>query len=245
MLILGIDFETSGGDPEKHRITEVGMAQWDTDLRQPTKVMGYLVNPGEGLEWEAEVLERYPEAPELVKLHGMEDLRAAKQFFLWLQSAETICAHNGNKFDKKFAKKWADRYNFEFPENALWIDSFTDLPMPRWYTRKLAYMPIDHGIYPNPFPHRAVFDAVSMLQHVDKYPLDKVLQLARSPMVIVKALVTFQNNELAKKRGYHAEYKDGKFVMWFKEMKDIHVEIERDECEAAGFQIEVIGISNR
>jgi hypothetical protein len=52
--------------------------------------------------------------------------------------------------------------------------------------------------------------------------------------------VTFHNNELAKKRGYHAEYKDGKFVMWFREMKELFVEQEREECTAAGFSIEVI-----
>jgi DNA polymerase-3 subunit epsilon len=239
MLILGLDFETTGGDPAVHRITEVGMTQWDTDLRQPVKIMGYLVNPGDA-PWEPEIIERFPKMPELSVKYGIDDLKAAKQFFLWYQSAETVCAHNGIKFDKGFMQAWADRYNFDSDPDKLWIDTLTDLPLPRWYTRKLAYMPVDHGMLPNPFPHRAAFDAVSMMQMLDQYPLDKVLELARSPIVIVKALVTFNNNELAKKRGYHAEYKDGKFVMWFREMKELFVEQEREECAAAGFSIEVI-----
>jgi DNA polymerase III epsilon subunit-like protein len=239
MLILGLDFETTGGDPAIHRITEVGMAQWDTDLRQPVKVMGYLVNPGTA-QWETEIVERFPKMPELSTKYGIDDLKAAKQFFLWYQAADTVAAHNGTKFDKGFMQAWADRYNFESDPDKLWIDTLTDLPMPRWYTRKLAYMPVDHGMLTNPFPHRAAFDAVSMMQMLDQYPLDKVLELAHSPMVIVKALVSFHNNELAKKRSYHAEYKDGKFVMWFKEMKALYVEQEREECAAAGFSIEVI-----
>jgi hypothetical protein len=239
MLILGLDFETCGGDPAIHRITEVGMVTWCTGLRQPTKIMGYLVNPGDA-PWEPEILERYPKMPELCSKYGIDDLKAAKQFFLRYQAADTVCAHNGNKFDRGFVQAWADRYNFESDPSKLWIDTLTDLPMPRWYTRKLAYMPVDHGMLPNPFPHRAAFDAVSMMQMLDQYPLDKVLELARSPMVIVKALVSFHNNELAKKRGYHAEYKDGKFVMWYREMKELFVEQEREECLVAGFSIEVI-----
>jgi len=239
VLILGLDFETTGGDPAIHRITEVGMVQWDTDLRQPIKVMGYLVNPGAAV-WETEIVERFPKMPELASKYGIDDLKAAKQFFLWYQAADTVCAHNGIKFDKGFMQAWADRHNFESDPEKLWIDTLTDLPLPRWYTRKLAYMPVDHGMLPNPFPHRAAFDAVSMMQMLDQYPLDKVLELAHSPMVVVKALVSFHNNELAKKRGYHAEYKDGKFVMWFKEMKELFVEREREECSVAGFSIEVI-----
>jgi DNA polymerase III alpha subunit (gram-positive type) len=240
MLILGLDFETTGGDPKIHRITEVGMATWDTDLRQPIKIMGYPVNPGPDAIWEVEVLEKFPQAPELSVKYGVDDLRGAKQFFLWYQAAEIVCAHNGIKFDKGFTQAWADRHNFESDPNKLWIDTMTDLPLPKGFSRKLPYMPIDHKLYPNPFPHRAAFDTVSMLMLLDQYPLDKVLELARSPMVVVKALVTFHNNELAKKRGYHAEYKDGKFVMWFREMKELFVEQEREECTAAGFSIEVI-----
>lgn len=215
------------------------MVQWDTELHQPVKVMGYLVNPADA-PWESEVIERFTKMPELSAKYGIDDLKAAKQFFLWYQSADVVCAHNGIKFDKGFMQAWADRYSFESDPSKLWIDTLTDLPMPRWYTRKLAYMPVDHGMLTNPFPHRAVFDTVSMMQMLDQYPLDKVLELARSPMVIIKALVSFHNNELAKKRGYHAEYKDGKFVMWFREMKELYVEQERAECLAAGFSIEVI-----
>jgi len=244
MLITGVDFETTGNDPEKSYITEVGIATWDTELHQPIRLTGYPVNPGvENLEWDPEVLEKFPDAPALLK-YGIPDDKAARQFFIHLQAAEMLCAHNGNKFDKKFAKKWADRHNFEFPET-LWIDTFTDLPLPRGYSRKLPYMPIDHRLYPNPFPHRAVFDVVSMFTVLDQYPLEKVLELARSPVMIVKALVGFNNNQLAKDRGYRAEYKNGKFVMWFREMKELNIPAEMEACEAAGFQIETIGFADR
>ena len=43
MKILGIDFETEGLLPEKHKITEVGMCLYDTDAKAPVRISGFLV----------------------------------------------------------------------------------------------------------------------------------------------------------------------------------------------------------
>ena len=237
--ILGCDFETTGLNPETDLITEIGMVMWDTDLRMPIKEMGYVVNPGLDAVWSPEVLTVNKLSPEVCAKYGYEYGRAAKQFFLWYQEADAACAHNGNKVEKPFVKTLAEKYGYDFQPDKLWIDTNTDVPYPPKMSHKLTYLAADHKFL-NPFPHTALSDTLTMLVVLDQYPLDKVLELARSPMVIVKALVTFNNNELAKKRGYHAEYKDGKFVMWFREMKELFVEQEREECAAAGFSIEVI-----
>ena len=46
MKILGIDFETEGLLPEKHKITEVGMCLYDTDAKAPVRISGFLVKGG-------------------------------------------------------------------------------------------------------------------------------------------------------------------------------------------------------
>ena len=43
MLLLGLDFETTGLDPAVHSICEVGAQLWDVDERRAIQSMGYLV----------------------------------------------------------------------------------------------------------------------------------------------------------------------------------------------------------
>ena len=45
MILLSLDFETTGLDVEKDRITEVGAVLYSTGLDQVLETAGYLVNP--------------------------------------------------------------------------------------------------------------------------------------------------------------------------------------------------------
>jgi DNA polymerase-3 subunit epsilon len=235
MLILGKDYETTGLEPEKHSITEVGMVLWDTDLHAPIKVMGFLVDPGPNAVWDPVTLKITGLTPELCAKFGYPDERALKQVIAWHENAEVICAHNGTRFDRPFFEAWCRRLGF-YVNPKLWIDTNTDIELGELdfkKSRKLTYMAADHQFL-NPFPHRAVFDVMTMLKVLDNYDLERVLFLAKQPVVDVIANVSYDDRELAKARGYRW-YPEQK--LWVMTMKECFVEKEQAE---AGFPIKVV-----
>jgi DNA polymerase III subunit epsilon len=247
VLLLGLDFETTGLVDAS--ATEVGMAFWDTDLRAPIKLTGYLVDPGPDVVWETitpemralgllTAAEVSGITPELCAKYGVPDLTGLKQLLSWYRIADAIVAHNGHEFDYPLLERWAKKYGLELPDK-LRIDTMCDIELPPKTIKKLVYMAADHGFL-NPFPHRALFDVMTMLRIMDQYDLDKIIEAAKSPILIVKALVSFADNFKARARGFHAQYENGKFKMWSLVVKECFLERERAAAQAAGFDIEVI-----
>src|SRR5208282_4762391 len=121
-----------------------------------------------------------------------------------------------------------------------------DLEVPERNSTRLTYMAADHAFL-NPFPHRAMFDVMTMLKILDNYDIGKVMELAKSPTVTVKAIVSFDQKDLARNRGYHAQYETnrdgsrGKFKHWSMSVKAIKLDQVREAAKAAGFDVEVIG----
>lgn len=242
MLILGGDFETSGLSPEKNAVTEVGMVLWETDLRAPVKVMGYLVDPWAGAEWDPVTQAINGITPELCSKFGYPDERALKQFILWYQMADYACFHNGTRFDRLFFNAWCARYGYDPDLDKVWIDTNTDIELGELehkMSRKLTYMAADHQFL-NPFPHRAVFDVMTMFKVLGDYDLDRVIFLAKQPNVTIQALVSYDDRELAKARGYRwnedPRNPSGKKI-WVQTIKECFLEKETAE---AGFPIAIV-----
>lgn len=248
MLILGLDFETTGLNIPSIGVTEIGMVLWDTGLNAPIKLFGTLVDPGTYAVWEPGVEKINNLTPEICSKFGMEDEKACKYVLSWYSSADVACAHNGGAFDRPLLETWAERYGLDPQKSKLWIDTRADIEIPARASHRLVYMAADHGFL-NPFPHRAMFDVMTMLTVLTAkdlkkappmYDLDTVLDVAKSPLRVVKALVSFDQKELAKARGYHPIYENGKFMRWELEVKECNLEKEREAARLAGFEIEVI-----
>jgi DNA polymerase III subunit epsilon len=232
----------------------VGLVLWDTDLNAPIKLFGTLVDPGEYAVWEGATEHTLAAVdvngitPEICDKYGIEDEKALKYVLSWYGSADIACAHNGNAFDKPLLETWAARYGLDAQKGKLWIDTRADIERPPKMSSRLTYMAADHGLL-NPFPHRAMFDVMTMMTILTapdiskappRYDLAKIQEIAKSPLRIIKALVSYDNNHLAKTRGYHARYENGKFQRWELEVKEINLEKEREAARLAGFDIEVI-----
>lgn len=241
MLILGLDFETTGLDPKVNAITEVGMVLWDTDLHAPIKVMGFLVDPGPDAVWDPEVVKITGLTPELCTKYGYSNERAVKQVLAWYQSSEIACAHNGSKFDRPFFNMWCRKFGYDPEPSKLWIDTNTDIefPLEHKMSRKLTYMAADHQFL-NPFPHRAVFDVMTMMKVLDHYDLERVIFLAKQPNLEIQALVSYEDRDLAKQRGYRWNpYTDGRRGgEWLMAIKECFLEKEKAD---AGFPVQVMG----
>lgn len=232
-------------------MTEVGLVLWDTDLHAPIRMIGLLVKPRNDVVWEADVLAGKVKngiTPAICEKYGSDDERTCKQVLSWYGSADVMCAHNGNNFDKPLLDKWASRYGLATQKEKLWIDTRADIERPPRDSHRLGYMAADHGII-NPFPHRAMFDVMTMFTILmapdiskapPKYDLNTIQEIAKSPLRIVKANVSFAEKELAKTRGYHPVYENGKFNRWELEVKECNLEKEREAARLSGFEIEVI-----
>jgi DNA polymerase III subunit epsilon len=239
MLILGLDFETTGLNIPTIGVTEVGMVLWDTDLAAPIKLYGTLVDPGPDVIWEPSAIAVNNLTPELCSKFGMQDEKACRQLMSWYSSADVCCAHNGNVFDRPILDKWAKKYGLDSQKDKVWIDTKADLETPPRNSTRLTYMAADHDFL-NPFPHRAMFDVMTMLKILDKYDLEKVLVVSKSPTVRIKAIVSFEQKDLAKNRGFHPIYVEGKFSHWEMSTKECKLEKEREACRTAGFEVVVI-----
>src|ERR1035437_2746561 len=219
MIILGLDFETTGLNIPTVGITEIGMVAWNTELHAPIKLFGTLVDPGPDVIWEPGVEEINNLTPKICADYGMADDKACRYVMSWYGSSDVACAHNGNVFDRPLLETWAKKYGLDAQPGKVWIDTKADLDTPPRNSTRLTYMAADNGFL-NPFPHRAMFDVMTMFKILDKYNIDEVLEVSKSPTLRVKALVSFDQKDLAKNRGFHPAYEihsdgsRGKFLCW-------------------------------
>jgi DNA polymerase-3 subunit epsilon len=232
MIVLGLDFETTGVNVEKDTVTEVGMVLWDSDLRIPTKMLGFLVhNPSAVWDPTAKLISGL--SPELCEKYGFTYEKALKHVISWYNECDIVLAHNGNNFDKPVFYRWAKSLGYEL-EDKPWIDTSEDIEY-RMKTKsmKLGHLASDHGFL-NPFPHRALFDVMTMLKIFDSYDFESVILRFNSPKIIVRAEVSYEDRNLAKERGYSWEAGN---KTWKKSI--IASELEKEKKEA-GFRVTVL-----
>lgn len=231
MRILGLDFETTGLDPQKDFITEVGLVLYDTDAKQPVRISGFLVKPPVAIPAELERLTGITNG--MADSFGVKPPPALQAITAMAAQAEIFCAHNA-EFDRGFLMAEAARQQND--TNPIWakpwIDTRTDLPPAAYALGKsasLKYLACDHGFtYP---AHRAVNDVLAMFEILGRYDLEETLKRARTPNVNVRAVVSFDNRGQAKERGY---YWKPELKLWIKPLKADEVDAEK---EAAPFPV--------
>ena len=244
MRLLGLDFETTGFDTAKERITEIGVALWDVETKRPLMTFGTFCHD-----------ETYPEFPQetldmMDRVSGIT-LPMLKEFgtpikgnLEWLEKFTTqhkinfIVAHNGESYDKPLLMAELTRHAVQAPtlRSIPWIDTRTDIPFASEPdSRKLKHLAGDHGFL-NPFAHRAVFDVLTMLRILSNYDIQAVLEYQKIPFITMRALVSFADKDLAKAQRYSWEKIGEKTYpkMWVKRVKENLLEQEKLACK---FQI--------
>jgi DNA polymerase-3 subunit epsilon len=229
MILTGIDFETTGYDPQGDHIIEVGAVLWDTDLKGPLGMASTFIKYKD-MTLSQEIVRVTGIQDWMLEQYGVRPGDALAELNNFISLAEGCVAHNGMRFDKLFYEKFCSRMATDAIARP-WIDTMTDVPYPEHMgTRKLSYLAAEHG-FVNPFPHRAVFDVLTMMRILSCYDVEKAMDLARQPMMTVQAVVSFQDRELAKARGY---YWDAPNKLWLKAMRQSQFETEQRE---AGFKV--------
>lgn len=228
MLLLGIDFETTGLDTKTLNLTEVGAVLWDTQLHRPIQLFNSLIH--------------CPEVPaEITALNGLtaddcmkhgrplEEVVGVLQGLVVKYLPAFLVGHNCTNFDKLIFERFCTDIGV-----VPWIDTSVDVPFPKSITtRKLSHLAAEHGFL-NPFAHRALFDTMTMLRVLSHYDIEDVARSARTPNVTCIANVSYDDREKAKARGYRWDKGRG---LWIKTMKQHQVE---DEAKEAGFPVKVL-----
>lgn len=232
MLIIGLDFETTGLNPKESEVTEIGAVAWDTELNTPVsffhrfiKVQG-LIPP--------EITDITGITDELLSAYGAPFEMTFMSLYQFLSQTNIYVAHNA-PFDRGFLEHNLGTLNIRL-ENKHWINTVTHVPYPKKIKHKnLTSLAAEHGFI-NPFPHRAITDVLTMLRVLSEYDIDAVLDISKQPVLTLWARVTYAEKDKAKAAGF---YYDGTTKSWYKEILEKDLEEEKQKCAVLGFAIEV------
>lgn len=233
MLILGIDFETTGLNSQTDRVTEIGAVLWDTSERKPLAVLSEMVYAADYPRLSAEITDLTGITQSALETFGKPPAVAFTKLIDLSKSAEACVAHNA-PFDRGFLAAELGRLALVFDAKIPWIDTSADLPFSKKITtRKLVHLAAEHG-FVNPFAHRAAFDVLTMLKILDAYDIQEVIKLSLEPNITLLANTAppwsdqGRSTDLAKARGYRW---DGSKKRWHKIVKKSQVEREQSHGE--------------
>jgi DNA polymerase-3 subunit epsilon len=220
--IIFLDLETTGFlDEEPFRITEIAWAVYCLLSRRIVKCHSAIIN---------ELPEHYEMEPHIFELTGLDSSVVAKYggplsaqiAYLKPYMESAMCMFQRGDFDEKALSKECQRLKLELPEK-VWINDVYDIDYPASFKgRHLSHVAADHGFL-NPFAHTAMGDVMTLIKvmQMGGYDLEDAYESAKSPVVAVQALVSFDNKDLAKQAGFtwDAEHK-----IWFKRMREHRVQ---------------------
>ncbi len=241
MRLLGLDIETTGLDHAKDFVTELAWVIKDHRDPKPLQMQTHFIEPVEDL---------FALSPEITVLTKIEMKHLAygkplEDVMRWLADdcetfqVEGIVAHNGENFDKPFLQAQSKGFAPSGLKNIFerqWIDSSVDCVFPAdCRGTNLLYVAAYYGFL-NPFPHAALFDAMTCLKVVDHFDIAPLYERAKTPWVYVQAIVTFAEKDKAKERRYYWEKVGDKTFpkTWVKKIKETELEKERAD---APFQV--------
>ncbi|BCG50103.1 hypothetical protein [Ralstonia phage RP13] len=244
MLLLGVDLETGHPFSVKPQdkdtlITEVGMIQWDTELKCPVEIFGKILDLGKEVDSEPASVTGI--TTEVVKKHGVKvTSHLVEEMYRMVQKADYLVAQNGMFFDKPILETFFKEWGIDISDKK-WLDTMSDVDYPpNCRHNNLVYLTGYHGLINN-FSHRAVGDVMVMLQVLDRYDLDKVIANALSDKLVVKAVVSYDNKDQAKKAGFNWERIYGKNYpsQWVQVARENELEALRAQLS---FPIEVVEV---
>lgn len=228
MIILSLDFETTGLNTVEDRVIEVGAVLYSTSQKKCLDNQGMLVKADKSVSAEITSITGITQAA--VNRFGYDQETVLDTILEMFADAEAIIGYNVRRFDRAVLAEWVKRENRELP-NKLWIDLYQDLP---WQVPvgKLSHVAADHGIL-NLFPHSALADCQTVLAIADEYDIDLLAQRAQSPIVVLRSHQGRDENDLVKKLKFRW---NPPRKIWWKPVKEQDVD---EVIKSAKFNISI------
>jgi DNA polymerase III alpha subunit (gram-positive type) len=224
MVLLSYDIESTGLDKQKDRIIEVGLALYSTGQQKILESTGFLVQ-SDGVPITSEITEITGITQAAVDRFGYPPEEALIALSDFMEHADAMIGHNVIRFDKPFTENTAKRQGFLLEER-LWIDTMTDVPGVKG--EQLITMCAKHG-FVNPNQHSAEDDAKAVLKLIQSYDIDKIIERAKSPTVVIRSHQpnTPENNRVVGKLGFRW---NGIFKIWWRATKEMDVSDIAAKC---------------
>lgn len=236
MIVLGLDFETTGLDFNNDRVIEVGAILYSTGQKKCLESEGFLVKSEVAIS--AKITKLTGVTQQAMEKFGFESddsLDTVRQMML---AADAMIGHNVLHFDKNVLEHWARRHNTAIPDK-LWIDTMIDIKDHEG--KKLTLLAADHG-FVNLFPHSALSDVQTVLTILSRYDIVQIVERAKTPTVIIQAHQNYHENHLVKeaKFRWNPQYK-----IWWKPVKETDIaELEQSVSFPIGFADKEILLEN-
>jgi DNA polymerase-3 subunit epsilon len=190
-----LDLETTGLDPEKDKIIEIGLLEFAVEGdEEPSVVRSYgaLCDPGVEL------------TEEITRITGIKPSHVAGQSIDWaivksfLSRASIVIAHNA-EFDRAFISRTEHLEGL----NLHWGCSMRhiDWRKHRFQSLSLNYLAADHG-FVNPFAHRAVFDTATTFRLVKPYLNELIIRSYEREYLLKAVNSPFETKDVLRQRGY-------------------------------------------
>jgi len=231
MNLLGIDLETTGLNPDKDKIIEIGYVLWDWQRSMPLRVVNDFVMPDSDFEVTEEITELTGiRKDDLIGHHAGNVSQYLTDMLNEFDSdhIEYVVAHNKD-FEQSFLEPYceSDPYlNQLF--NIPWICTMNDIPYPDSIKSKsLNYLAMEHGFI-NPFKHRGVFDVLTGFKVMSNYDFGNILEYRDSPLFDVVSYVPYERREEAKKAGFRW---DADRKVWHYPIRKIRLESKDSTCK--------------
>lgn len=229
MKFLIVDVETTGLDPEKDTVTELGMVLCDMETKTPLVLYNELINDPNQPPIREEITDLTGITQEMIDNHGIAPEEALRKFVELAAGADAVLAHNA-PFDRGMIEVSFSRLGETCPEFQ-WIDSCVDVPYPASIkTRTLTYLAAEHK-FVNPLSHRALFDCMTTFEVIKHYDPGVIYEMSLSPNVWVQCetIVPWKDpapegkkqNDLAKAIGFRF---DGQRKIWSRQVKECMVD---------------------
>lgn len=240
MRLMGLDLETTGLEKTTDEITEIAWAIFDTDhWEKPLSFESKLIKTAKQIPKEITELTGITNA--LLNESGSDMVGVLGKLFTEYKQykVDALVAHNA-QFDRQFLEEKIRAQGYDIPDWH-WICSKGDVQYPsRIKNKSLITLAAEHGFL-NPFPHAAIFDVFTMMKIVSRYDIEQTFSTSKEPWMIVKALVDYNNREMAKSLGFSWEQWDGKTYekSWIKGVRPSQLE---ELKKSAKFTIQTMGV---
>jgi DNA polymerase III epsilon subunit-like protein len=232
MILLALDFETSGLDPLTCVVREVGAVLWSTAQHRQLESAGFLVKSSVPVTAEESAIHHI--TPAAIDKFGFQTGESLQNIISMLEMADAFLGQNIVRFDHQVLINWAIKENFPSPivdyiRKKLVIDTLFDIPGVEG--KKLQYMLADHGKL-NPFPHGGITDALSTIVLIEEHTpedgnIDPIVNRAKSPTLILQSHQNRSNNADAKKLKFRWQ---PDFKIWWKAVKEQDLEALRKDA---------------
>ncbi|SRR6266550_5476688 len=209
MILLSLDFETTGLDVVNDRVIEFGAVLYSTGQKKCLDNQGMLVKTDVAITPEITGITGIH--PAAVERFGYDPNNILDIILEMKNSADAVIGYNCRRFDKRVLENWIKRADNRESVKP-WIDLYQDLPW-RVPVGKLGHTAADHGIL-NLFPHSALADAQTVLAISEKYDPELLLSRAQSPVVVLQARQSRANNDLVKQPPYKFRWNPTNKIWW-------------------------------